>query len=448
MDNTNTDVRDVNVDGVLDHARFRGVPLLVLLCAGCITVLDGIDIQIMGLTAPSVSAEWSIERAALVPAFGAALLGMALGGIGLGWLGDRYGRRPAVLASVLLFGLGTVATAFSTSLSMLVVLRLITGIGLGGAFPNATALMAEFSPPRWRSQVIAAAIIGVPLGGIVGAAVAAEVVPIWGWRAMFLVGGILPLLAWAVLYRVLPESPRFLAGFPGRRAELSELLGRIDPSGLYRPSDTFRLAQPQSVQDGGAKALWSRALRWDTAALWLAYVSNLFAVYCFYNWGPVVLASIGLPVAAAVRGMLVFNLFGVIGSLAAAWAISRLGSRWVQAVLCVAAIGALLQLRATVGAPDTAVWAVMALLAMIGFCVVAVQVTLFAVAAHVYPTHCRSVGVGWAQSMGRLGGIVSAGAGAVLLDTGFFASIAGTLALTTVAILAMRNPLKPVTPSL
>jgi AAHS family 4-hydroxybenzoate transporter-like MFS transporter len=328
---------------------------------------------------------------------------------------------------------------------MLVALRLITGIGLGGALPNATSLMAEFSPPRLRSQVIAAAIIGVPFGGIIGAAIAAEVVPAWGWRAMFVIGGILPLLAWAAFFRVLPESPRFLAGRPARSTELAGLLSRIDASGVYKASDTFRVALPELVQKTGPKALWSKALRLDTAALWLAFVSNLFAVYCFYNWGPVVLASIGLPVATAVRGMLVFNLFGVVGSLAAAWAIARLGSRWVQAVLCVAAIATLLQLRIIVGAQDIVVLAVMVSLAMVGFCVVALQVTLFAVAAHVYPIRCRSVGVGWAQSMGRLGGIVSAGAGAVLLNAGFFASIAGTLAVTTVAVLAIQNPLRRVT---
>jgi AAHS family 4-hydroxybenzoate transporter-like MFS transporter len=436
----------VDVDAVLDASRFSGVPLLVLICAGCITVLDGFDIQIMGLTAPSIAGEWAMDRAALAPALAAALLGMALGGFLFGWVGDRYGRRPAVLASVVVFGLGTVATALSTNLPVLIALRLLTGIGLGGALPNATALMAEYSPPRLRSQVIAIAIIGVPMGGIIGAAIAAAAVPAFGWRAMFLVGGVLPLMALAAFYRLLPESPRFLANHPDRKPELAALLNRIGGSSRFSAGDKFRIEGPQHTRSGGPGALWSPALRRDTCALWLAYMSNLFAVYCFYNWGPVVLTSVGLPMASAVRGLLIFNLFGVLGSLATSWLISRLGSRWIQSLLCVVAIVTLLELRiliATREAPAP-ILAVMASLAVIGFCVVAVQVTLFAVAAHVYPTECRSVGVGWAQSMGRIGGIVSAVAGAVLVDAGFFASIAATLAVTGVALLGLKNHLLPV----
>jgi AAHS family 4-hydroxybenzoate transporter-like MFS transporter len=437
---------DVNVDTVLDSAKFSGLPVLVLLCAGCITVLDGFDIQVMGLTAPSIAGEWTINRSALAPAFAAALLGMAIGGFAFGWMGDRYGRRPAVLAAVLVFALGTILTALSTNLSMLIALRLITGIGLGGALPNATALMAECSSPRYRSQVIAAAIVGVPIGGIIGAAIAAEIVPAFGWRAMFLIGGALPLLAWVAIYRLLPESLRFLVNHTHRRSELAALLNRIDGSSRFHASDTFRSTSPQTVQRNGPGALWSKELRRDTGALWLAYVSNLFAVYCFYNWGPVVLTSVGLPIASAVRGLLIFNLFGVIGSLTASWLISRLGSRWIQALLCAIAIASLLQLRTIIGVPGVAVsvWAVMTSLAVAGFCIIAIQVTLFAVAAHVYPTQCRSIGVGWAQSMGRVGGIVSALAGAALADSGFFASIAGTLALTGLAILVLKNHLLPV----
>jgi MFS transporter, AAHS family, 4-hydroxybenzoate transporter len=451
MNTSNPSVADpathVDVDAVLDRAQFGLLPKLVLLCAGCITILDGFDIQVMGLTAPSVASEWAVDRSALAPAFAAALLGMALGGFAFGWLGDRYGRRPAMLLSVLVFGVGTMLTAFATNLTTLAVLRLLTGVGLGGALPNATALMAEFSPPRLRSQVIAAAIVGVPIGGIVGAAIGAHIIPSFGWRAMFVIGGLLPLLATVAMYRYLPESPRFLVGQAHRKRELAALLNRFDGSERFHESSHYRVAAPVYAQKAGPNLLWSRQYRRDTVALWLAFVTNLFAVYCFYNWGPVVLTSLGLSVGSAVRALLVFNLFGVIGSLIASRVISHLGSRWIQALLCVVAIGILLQLRATIGTSGAGIstTTVLASMASAGFCILGVQVTLFAVAANVYPTQCRSVGVGWAQGMGRLGGIASAAAGAVLVDSGFFASIAATLAITAVAVLGLKNHIRPVT---
>ena len=202
----------VDVNAVLDAARFRGLPLLVMILAACITILDGFDIQIMGLASPCIGT--GLGNGARSPCscllFAAALIGMAVGGFVLGAFGDRRGRRPAILASVLIFALGTLATTWVPNLPTLVALRFLTGIGLGGALPNATALMAEFAPPKIRSQTIAAMIIGVPIGGMLGATIAAEIVPILGWRALFAIGGILPIAALLGIFFALPESARFL----------------------------------------------------------------------------------------------------------------------------------------------------------------------------------------------------------------------------------------------
>jgi MFS transporter, AAHS family, 4-hydroxybenzoate transporter len=435
----------VNVGEVLDLARFRGLPLLVLLSAGCITILDGFDIQIMGLASPALAREWGIDRSALAPAFAAALIGMAAGGFMLGWYGDRHGRRPALLLSVLCFALGTLATTWAANVPMLIVLRLLTGIGLGGALPNATALMAEFSPPRVRAQAIAAAIIGVPIGGMLGATIAAEIMPMLGWRVMFTIGGVLPLLAWVLIYFTLPESARFLATRPDRTAELAGVLNRIVKESRFSASQRFVAGGTTPLQHGGLRAILSRQLLPDTLALWIAFVTNLFAVYCFYNWAPVVLTSIGLELATAVRSLFVFNAAGVIGALAASWLIARLGSRWIQAVLGAVALLSMLYIRGLITADASPpVAAILPALAVAGFCIIGIQVTLFAVAAHVYPTDCRSAGVGWAQGMGRLGGVSSAFAGAILLDEGFFTGIAITLGLTVAAIVALKNHIAPV----
>jgi len=441
-------IESVDVNEVLDTARFRGLPLLVMACAACITILDGFDIQIMGLAAPAVAREWGVDRAALAPAFAAALIGMAVGGFLLGAYGDRNGRRPAILLSVLCFGVGTLATAWSPSVSALVVLRFLTGVGLGGALPNATALMSEFAPPKVRGQTIAAAIVGVPIGGMLGAAIASEVIPALGWHAMFAIGGVLPLAACLLLYFVLPESARFLATRPGRAAELARILNRVVKEERFSASHSFgAITTSDTRQHGGLRALISPELLRDTCALWLAFITNLFAVYCFYNWGPVVLTGMNMDLGTALRAVFIFNTAGVIGSLAASWLIARTGSRWIQVILGVVAVVALLYIRSLLDAPSSAFSSrpIVGALAIAGFCIIAIQVTLFAVAAHTYPTYCRAAGVGWAQGVGRLGGVLSALAGAVLIGTNFFVGISATLGLTVIALLLLKKHITPVT---
>jgi AAHS family 4-hydroxybenzoate transporter-like MFS transporter len=321
-----TDAPPVEVDTVMDRARFSGLPLLVMVCTAAIMIIDGFDIQVMGFAAPAMAAEFGIERSAFAPAFAAALIGMAVGGFTLGPWGDRHGRRPAVLLSTLVFGVGTLATAAAANLEHVVALRFLTGIGLGGALPNATALMAEFAPPRVRGQAIAAAIVGVPIGGMLGAAIAAELIPAYGWSSAFVAGGALPLLAAVAIYVLLPESPRFLAAYPARSRELASLLNRITHETRYSGDERFVLvSRPLEQEPQERVGIFSRELLPDTLAVWLVFITNLFAVYCFYNWAPTILTTLGMDIRTAVRGSLVFNTAGVIGSIFGSWVIGRLG---------------------------------------------------------------------------------------------------------------------------
>ena len=444
----------VDVGDILDSARFRGLPLLVMACAVAVMILDGFDIQVMGFAAPALATEWGIGRGALAPAFAASLIGMAVGAFVLGPYGDRRGRRPAILLSVLCFGVGTLATAWAPNLETLIALRFLTGIGLGGALPNATALMAEFAPPKVRGQAIVAAIVGVPIGGMLGASIAAEIIPSLGWRAIFQIGGVLPLGAALVLYFKLPESARFLATQPGRTIALARILNRIVNAPRFNANQTFSVAaQGSSQQRVGLRAVLSRELLQDSLALWIIFITNLFAVYSFYNWASVVLTNIGLDLATAVRGSLVFNTAGVAGSVLASWLIARLGSRWLQAILGLIGVGAMLYVSnlvaaVTSGVGPVPVQAIMTALAIGGFCILGVQITMYAVAAHVYPTLCRAAGVGWAVGVGRLGGVLSAFVGGVLMAragvSAFFIAIAGILGLTVIAIFVLRRHITPV----
>ncbi len=346
-----------DVDRDLESAKLRGPALVVLLCAASTLILDGFDIQAAGFAAPALVTDLRVERAALGPALAASLVGMAIGAAGLGALGDRWGRRNALILSTALFGAATLLAATATSVATLAVWRLITGIGLGGALTTATALIAEFAPKRFRSLAIGAIQVGVPVGGMLGAALAAELIPVHGWRSLFLVGGALPLLAAAVMYFVLPESPRFLA---------------------------------VRTQSAPKLTIFSPQLRWDTAVVSLAFLTNMYAVYAFFNWAPLVLTSLGFELVTAVKGAFVFNVAGIAGVIAISWLIARLGSRRPLAVSALVAAASLAWLAWFAdGLPQ-----LMGGIAVAGAAISAVQVGMYTLAAHVFPTECRSSGIG------------------------------------------------------
>jgi AAHS family 4-hydroxybenzoate transporter-like MFS transporter len=391
-----------------------GVPLSVFIGTSLIMVLDGFDVQLIGFAAPALIAELGIQRSALGPALAASVIGMSLGAVAIGPVGDRWGRRPALLMSAAWFGAMTLLTATASRVETLVLWRFLTGIGLGAALPGAVALMAEFTPARHRSQLVVMSLIGIPVGGIVGSALAAEVIPELGWRAIFVVGGVLPIVAAAALFFVLPESPGFLA----------------------------RAATADKV---GSSTVFGRAHAGDAVVLMVAFFASLFAAYAFFSWVPVVLTSLGFPLDQAVRTALVFNLAGVGGALLNAWLISRIGS--LLPLVAVASV-AMLSLIALAGvmigtgsAPGAAVTFV--IIAIAGFGIHSLQTGLYLVCAHVFPIECRTSGVGFASGAGRLGGIMSSLTGGFLLASGgaagFFGVVAFALMLSVVCVLALRR---------
>ena len=429
----------INVSSLLDSGRWGTYQKLLTLLAALAIVFDGFDLQILGFAMPSIMKEWHLARAAFAPVAALGLVGMFAGSPLAGYCGDRIGRRITIIGCVSLFGAATIATAFCHTLTELGALRTIAGLGVGGALPNAGALTAEFAPLRRRAMAVMLTLLCVPLGGMVAGLVAAYVLPSMGWRALYTIGGAAPILIALLLLVALPESPRYMARMPERREELIRLLVRMGHA--VSANAVFENLRP-TEERGHIRALFEPTLLRDTMGLWLAFFANLIAVYLAFSWLPSMLTSKGLGIATASSGLSAYNFGGVLGILICTVGVTALGSR--RPLLWIAAGGA-----ATAGAlefvhiaPTGGHLLVIGGFGLEGFCAHALQTTLFALAAYVYPTRVRATGIACAAGVGRVGGMLGSLGGAVVIHAGseaFLAVLAASMVFTFVGVAIVRR---------
>jgi AAHS family 4-hydroxybenzoate transporter-like MFS transporter len=325
--------------------------------------------------------------------------------------------------------------------SSLGILRLIAGIGLGGAMPNAAALAAEYVPLRQRPFAVTLTIVCVPLGATLAGFAAIAALPTIGWRGLFLIGGATPIVGAIVLRWLMPESPRYLVRHPSRWRELAALLRQMghdvrDEATFVRPADST-VSQPSLM------SIFGRELRVDTLALWAAFFSCLFAVYLGFAWLPTILTGAGLPSTVGSTGLTAFNLGGVVGALAGGKLLTRFGSRIIMVGMTAGAVVcALVMSRMSITA-QSAVLPILVMLTLTGGLINAVQTTMFALAAHVYPTAIRAGGVGTVVAFGRLGAILVGYAGPWALEyrgsESFFWLMAAALVVTCLSLATVQR---------
>src|SRR6184192_2325066 len=212
-------MKTIDVGYVIDEGRWSTYQKLLILGTALTIILDGVDNQLLGNAVPSLMKEWSLPRGGFSTVLALSPFGMMIGGAVGGMLGDRIGRRTALLFSMISFAVLTLAISTVNGLMLLGALRFLAGLGLGGAMPNAAALASEYVPRRQRAFAVTLTIVCFPLGGTLAALVAAQVLPTYGWRTLFVVGGIVPIAVAILLFLFLPESPKYLATRPGRWSE-------------------------------------------------------------------------------------------------------------------------------------------------------------------------------------------------------------------------------------
>ena len=432
----------IDVGRTLDQGRWTGYQKWMVFLTALTIIFDGFDNQLLGVALPTIMQEWSVPRSAFAPVVSLGYLGMMIGGTVAGLAGDRFGRRVALLGCMVIFGVTTTMVAAVDGVTSLGLLRLLAGVGLGGAMPNAAALAAEYVPLRHRPFAVTLAIVCVPVGAALAGLAAVAALPAVGWRGIFVIGGTLHIVGALVLTRLLPESPRYLAGHPQRWHELHALLGRMghDVSAGARFNDTAESGTATRVP---FSTIFQRHFRVDTFALWAAFFSCLLAVYLGFSWLPTILTGAGLGSAVASTGLTAFNLGGVLGALVGGRLLTRFGSRPTMLTMTAGAIACALVMSRMDIAAHSSVTPIIVMLALTGGLINAVQTTMYALAAHVYPTAVRASGVGTAVAFGRSGAILTGYAGPWALEyrgsESFFWLMAAALTITWVALATVRR---------
>jgi MFS transporter, AAHS family, 4-hydroxybenzoate transporter len=410
VSDTSANPPTVDVAVFIDAQPVGAFQVKLLLTCATVLFLDGFDTTAIGYVAPALAKQWNLGRGALGPVFSAGLFGLMIGALLFGPLADRIGRKKIIIFSTLAFGVGTLVTAFVNDINTLLVIRFLAGLGLGGAMPNTIALTSEFSPHRRRATMVMVMFVGFSIGAAAGGFLAAALIPQFGWRSVFVVGGVAPLLLAPILAWRLPESVRFLALTGHADARVGQLLARVNGKTVFANATHFAVNEP-ALKGIPVQHLFRDGRTLATLLLWVVFFMSLLDLYFLSNWLPTVLNDLGASIAAAAVISTMLQIGGVVGTFVLGSVIDRFSFRALALVYFVGvfAVGAIGQFGHSAILVGTAIF-------VAGFCIVGGQIAANALAAGFYPTSVRSTGVGWALGVGRIGSIVGPSVGGVLLS--------------------------------
>ena len=404
---------EYEVTSLIDSAKYMGLPFAITIVTMFIMLVDGFDLQTMGFVAPEIVKDWGISPGDLSTALPASMLGMAIGSILLGWASDIVGRKISYIVSIVFLGLGSFFCAHANDLTDLTIWRVVTGVGLGGVTPIAATLITEWTPKHARNVALACSIVAVPFGGSLGAMISREIIPVYGWRGVFWVGALLPLVFFVVAIFLLPESPKYLARRPHLHAKLAKQLNRLFREQRFTSNDTFVVAEPPRPPSNWFVTLLSKDYRTITLLLWAVFAFNTIALYSYANLLPTVLTSIGLTTVESLQGSVYLNAGAVIGAVGGAVLIGQFGSRYVSAGLtCIGIVASILIGMTVLDNTGGLNVQTLVLITFAGIAVNGMQSFIYTVSAHSYPTFIRNTGVGTAQTFSRIGGYLGTWAGA------------------------------------
>jgi AAHS family 4-hydroxybenzoate transporter-like MFS transporter len=401
----------VRVSRLLDERGLSSFQIKLLAWSFFMVLIDGYDITAIAFAAPSLVKEWGLKPGALGPVFSASLIGILFGSAVFGWAGDRFGRKAALVWSNLVFGVFTLAAAYSTDLTQMFWLRLLAGIGIGGVIPNAVAINAESAPRKMRATLAILAVGCVPLGGAIPGFVTAALVPTHGWQILFYIGGIVPIIIALVAMMGLPESIKYMALHESQRGKMEATIKAIQPNYPIPATAKFVIEDEKQFPGFNPAYLFRDGLALITPLVWLLFALNLMGYFFLISWTPILMTASKLPPATAALSGALLQVGGTVAAIGLCWWFQRhrflaLAIMFACAVPVVASIGF---------AGLTSQTALLVATFLAGFLVLGIQTGINAVGALIYPTSLRANGSGWQLGIGRIGSIVGPMAGGLLI---------------------------------
>lgn len=401
----------LDVQQTIDAAPLSVLQRKAIAMTMVIVFFDGVDALIMAITAPSIAKEWGITTASMTPAIIASLLGMILGGILLAPRADRYGRRPVLIAGVVIFAALTLVASAAQSLEQLAALRFFAGIGLGAVVSNGFAYGAEFAPQRMRATVVTMIGASAAAGAFICGLLASAIIPSMGWRFVFILGGALPLLLVPALLRWLPETVQFLT-IKGRQQAALSLLRSIDVRTVDSSSGVLSIESFSKGEKPSIKLLFAARFAPITLLFCVIYFAAVLLMYFLLSWIPSVLTDAGFSTGQAVFASSVCNLGAMIGGITLGTRIDR--SKSPYRILSFAFLVAAIAIVVTAFSLGSLV-VLMTSLLFVGAFSTGTQMGVNAVTTDIYPAWLRATGVGFLTSVGRFGSVVGPSIGGALL---------------------------------
>jgi MFS transporter, AAHS family, 4-hydroxybenzoate transporter len=422
----------------LENQRIGGLQIRVAAIGALVAMLDAWDVNAVGVSVPQLTHLWQLPGPAFTGAFLWSSIGIMVGALAAGPIGDRWGRKPLLVSALTITGLASLATAFAGSIAALTIWRFLTGLGIGGSFPGAATLTGDYAPRRRRALMIMATVTGAPLGGFLCAQAAGVLLPTLGWPSIFVIGSVVPLALVFVVAFWLPESPRFLA----RKALLSSreeaLLQRLDITPGQGAVAGLDLARGNTVA-----LLFGKGYALQTVLLWIIFSCSTMNLFLFIYWTPEVLHLSGLTPEAAARVSSYRELGGIFAVLYLGYLIDRFGPERSLAVNFAAGI-VVIGVIALVAMPYLALSIV---IFVSGLTIIGSQTGSSAACGKLYPARMRTTGLGWMGGIGRLGGIAAPALGGFLLSHGLAplriflsACLFALIAAVATGLLALRGP--------
>ena len=398
------------IDKLVDEQRFGWFNINLLIWSFLAMFCDGFDIAVLSFAAPGLVREWGLQAATLKTAFSASLFGILFGAPLLGFVGDRYGRKLAIIAGCFIYAVCTLAIIWTTGLTQITVLRFLTGIGIGGLMPNTIALNSELAPRRLRATLVVLMFTGITMGSASPGAITTWLAPEYGWRVFFAIGGAVPLLVAVCLIFTLPESVKFLVRHPQRRHQLLRILRAMRRDLTLADDATFELVQAPHYGGTGLRDIFSGGLALITPLLWLCFATVLMVNYFLSSWMPLLFEASGFPPERAALASSIYHIGGTLGGVLISLLIDRYGFAVVVALFVVACPAV-----ALIGREGLSYELIVMASVVAGAGVLGAQFGNNATAGLLYPTAFRSKGAGWAFAIGRFGAIVGPYVGGILI---------------------------------